>query len=82
MIGSASMVNPGLTPVPSTATLAFFASASIFFASDAVLPDRIRQLLGGAHDRDARLEHRLDLRHHLLQRRARAQDDDVRLRAS
>jgi hypothetical protein len=33
MIGKASMTNPGLTPVPTTATLAFLAKASICFAS-------------------------------------------------
>ena len=32
-IGSASIVNPGLTPVPSTATFAFLAAASIRDAS-------------------------------------------------
>ena len=29
VIGSASITNPGLTPVPSTATFAFFASSWI-----------------------------------------------------
>ena len=38
VIGSASMAKPGLTPVPSTATFAFLASASIFFASARFLP--------------------------------------------
>ena len=38
MIGSASIVKPGLTPVPSTATLARLASASIFFASVLFFP--------------------------------------------
>src|SRR5215216_953922 len=32
-IGSASIVNPGLTPVPSTATFAFTAAASIRLAT-------------------------------------------------
>ncbi len=32
-IGRASIANPGLTPVPATATFAFFAAASIFRAS-------------------------------------------------
>ena len=32
-MGSASIVNPGFTPVPTTATLAFRAAASIFFES-------------------------------------------------
>ena len=32
-IGSASIAKPGLTPVPATATFAFFAAASIFRAS-------------------------------------------------
>src|SRR5581483_8759225 len=47
------------------------------------LPDvrvaRIRELLGGRHDRRLRFQDRLDLRHHLLDRRARAEDDDVGL---
>ena len=38
VIGSASIAKPGLTPVPTTATLAFLASASIFFASARFLP--------------------------------------------
>ena len=33
VIGSASIVKPGFTPVPTTATLAFLAAASIFFES-------------------------------------------------
>ncbi len=37
MMGSASMAKPGLTPVPSTATRARLASASIFFAAAALL---------------------------------------------
>ena len=32
VIGSASIVKPGFTPVPSTATFAFFAAASMIFA--------------------------------------------------
>ena len=32
VIGSASMAKPGFTPVPTTATFAFFAAASIFRA--------------------------------------------------
>jgi len=32
-IGRASIAKPGLTPVPTTATFAFFAAASIFRAS-------------------------------------------------
>jgi hypothetical protein len=38
VIGSASIAKPGLTPVPTTATLAFLARASIFLASVRFLP--------------------------------------------
>ena len=55
MIGSASITNPGLTPVDSTATFARFAIASIFLASDALRLHGIAQLLGGRDDRHFQL---------------------------
>ena len=69
-IGSASITNPGFTPVPSTATFAFFASASIGRARTSCCPGRIGQLLGRRDDRDLELEDLLDLREHFLERRA------------
>ena len=79
VIGSASIVKPGLTPVPSTATFAFFAScvdgARVFHVG----ARRIGELLGRRDDRDLQLEDLLHLREDLLQRRQRAEDDDVGL---
>src|SRR6266508_4542760 len=39
----------------------------------------VRQLLGGRHDRGLRFEDRFNLRHHLLDRRARAEDHHISL---
>ena len=77
-IGSASITNPGFTPVPSTATRARLASASIFLAAAALLLTGIGQFLGRRDDRHLQLEHRLELGHDLLQRRLRAEHGDVR----
>ena len=80
VIGSASIVKPGLTPVPSTATFAFLAAASMRAREAPLRELRIRELLGRRDDRHLQREDAFDLRPHLLQRGARAQHHDVRLR--
>ena len=70
-------MKPGLTPVPTTATRALGQRVDLL-RHVAVAPDRIRQLLGRGHDRHFQLEDRLELRQDLLERRAGAEDRDVR----
>ena len=67
--------------MPSTATFAFLANASIFLASARFLPTGYDSSSVVLTIGILRLEHGLDLRHHLLERRVGAQDDDVGLLA-
>ena len=79
-IGSASIAKPGIDAGAEHGDLRLLRPRVNLPRLADVRVAGIRQLLGRRDDRHLRLEDRLDLRHHLLDRRARAQHDDVRLR--